>query len=139
MGILWQVLEQVVGDVHQRVNAGQVGRAEGGGARVAHRRPGDGVHLLDLVAFVQHTVDGGHEAEGADAVADEVGRIFTIDDALAEPLAAERAHVAHDGGIGARAGYQLQQLHEADGVVVVRDEEVALEVVATSLDQHRGR
>ena len=88
IAVIGQVLVEVVGDVGEGVEAGEVGGAEGGRARAAHHRAEDGVHLFDLVALVLRALQRLEEAVAADAVGDEVGGVGGEDDALAQPLGA---------------------------------------------------
>ncbi len=68
------------------------GQAEGGA--------GEGVDLFDGEVLVHHEADGVHQAEGADAVGDEVGGVVGVDDGFAEALVAEVSNGSDGGGVG---------------------------------------
>ena len=104
---------------------------------MAHGRAGDGVDLVDLIVHLHHRVDGGHQAEGPDAVTDEVRRVLAEHDALAEAEAAEVGEEVDDLRQRVRARHQLEQPHVAHRVEEVGDEEVLAEVLGASLG-HAG-
>ena len=117
----------VLGDVDEGVEADQVRRAEAGALRVAHRRAGDVVDVFGSETVFQHLMDRHHHRVGADAVADEVRRVFADDDALAEDVLAELGDALHRLGRGVRTRHQLEQLHVANRVEEVHHEEALLE------------
>ena len=106
---------------------------------MAHCGAGDGVDLVDLVVHLDHGVDGRRHAKGADAVADEIGRVLAEDDALAEAEATELGKEVHDLGLGLFAGDQLEQPHVAHRVEEVGDEEMLLEILRAPLGHARDR
>ena len=77
----------------------QIDGAEGCGFRPADGLSGERVDLFDGQVHFLHQAHDVQHGKSADAVADEVGRVFGEDDAFAE------AHVAEVGdGIDARRG-----------------------------------
>jgi hypothetical protein len=126
-------------DVREDVDPHQVGGAEGCRSRVAHGRTGDRVHLVHLVVHLHHCVDGRGHAEGADAVADEVGRVLTEDNPLAEAETTEVSEEVEDLGLGLLTGHQLEEPHVANGVEEVGDQEVLLKVLRPALGHARYR
>ncbi len=115
--------------MHEHVQAGEVAGAEDGGARPPHRLAQDGVDLVEAVAHLQRAPQRHHEAIDADAIGDEVGRIFAQHHALAQAVRAEGPPEIHDLGRGVVVGHQLQQLHVTHGIEEVRDQETAPKIL----------
>ena len=79
------------------------------------------------------------KAVGADAVADEVGPIFAVDDALAQPLVPKSPIYDISSGSVSGPGDEFQQLHEAHRVEEVGNQEVAAEVFARPVERAGAR
>ena len=135
--VLGQRVEAVVRDVRERVEADEICRAEARALGVRHGRAGDVVDVLGREAVLQHLVDGGHHGVRADAVTDEVRRVLAEDDALAERVLREADAMGDDVLVGLGTGDDLEELHVANGVEEVENEEVLLEVRGASFGHLR--
>ncbi len=127
-----QHLSEILDDVRQHVQTNDIQRAEGRRLRQAHRRAGERVYLLDRVAALLHQAQHGQRHDGADAVADEIWRVFGDDDAFTQHDIAK----ARDGFYNFRQrlarGDDLQQLHVPRRVEEVRSQPVTPEIFAES-------
>ena len=114
-----EVLRHLRGHVHPR----NVGGAEGRALRPAEGGAGEGVHLLDREIEVHHRPKGRAEAEGPDAVGDEVGRVLAAHDPLAEDAVGEGLEGREHLLVGFRPRDRLEELQVARRVEEVRAEE----------------
>ena len=95
-----QLEAEVLRDVREDVDAGDVHRPERRALRPAERRPGDRVDLLDRVAAALERLQRQHHAVEPEVVGDEVRRVLRDDDALAEAVIGELRHALDDRRIG---------------------------------------
>ncbi len=128
--VLRQGLVEVRHDVVGRVEAHEVDRPEDGRAGPAQGGADDGVDVLDLHALGKHEVHGVGHVEDADAVGDEVGHVLADDDALAEHVLAEAAHVLDHFLLRLLAGDDLDELHVPRRVEEVDAQEPFLQALA---------
>src|SRR5690606_13184744 len=119
-----------LGHVDHGIDAHNVTRIEGGALGTAHGLAHDLVHLLDGEAVLHHGVHGGHDGVHADAVGNEVGGVFAVDDALAKELA-KASHAIHDLRLGLGTGHHLEEVHVTHGIEEVQHQE--------ALTQGRGK
>ena len=131
--VLGDRLVEVVGDVAERVEPDDVGRAERRALRVADELPREFVDLLDRVVALGGLAERLHHRVDADPVADEVRRVFGDDDALAEVDAGEVRHALDNCRVGVRRRDHLEQLEVARRVEEVGPEEALLEIVRAAL------
>src|SRR5579884_2293308 len=108
--IVWHAFVNVPDDVNQDVQADDVRGAKGGGLGPAHGRTGAGVHFLDGHAEGGHQAEGIKHGESADAVGNEVRRVFGDDHAFAEAAVAEVAESFEHVRGGARTRDDFHQL-----------------------------
>ena len=115
-------LRQVRDHVRQHVDAGDIHRPEGRALRPADRRPGHGVDLFDGVVPAPGAAKVRLDAEQAEMVGDEIGRVPGDDDALAEAAIGATGDAVDDRrqGIGGRD--DLEQVEVARRIEEVRAE-----------------
>ncbi|EKD39983.1 MAG: hypothetical protein ACD_75C00218G0001 [uncultured bacterium] len=111
-------------DMAEGVEADQIGRAERRALRAGGGRTGDGIHLFDGHAHLNHMLDAFIDRIGADPVGDKIGGILGEDDAFAHPLAEEIGHAFNHGRIGLVAGDDLHQPHITRRVEEMGGEEI---------------
>ena len=75
--------------------------------------PGEGVDFFDGEIHLLHQAHDVEHRKCADAVADEVGRVFGDDDAFAETYVAEVGDGVDGGAVGFGRGNDFQQAHVA--------------------------
>jgi len=122
---------EVLRHMRHHVDANHVAQPKGSCLRPADRSAGQRVDLFDRETLLLHEADRIAHREGADAVRDEVWRVVSMDDRLAQAQVAEVFDRCHIGGIGIRCRDDLEQPH-----VARRVEEVRAEPVASQLHGH---
>ena len=86
-----------------------------------------------------HLIDRVHHRERADAVGDEVRRVFRPHDALAEPLVANFFQRREHFGARFRARDQFHQLHVARRIEEVRPGPVLLKILRAAFGDQVNR
>ena len=133
--VVLQVVLHRLDDVAHRVQADDVRRAERtrlGAAQLGAGQVVDDVHgQAELLGFV----DRGQHAEDADAVGDEVRRVFRAHDALAQRGRQERLELVEDCRLRGRGRDQFDQVHVARRVEEVHAAEARLQVGVEAFGQ----
>ncbi len=126
--------------MHKHVDAGQVRRAEDGGARTSDQRAGQCIDFIDLKIALLHQVDCLDHPVHTKTVADKTRHISSAHRSFAQHLSSEPLDGLDTRGVrlGSRNG--LEQVQVARWIEEVRTEESLSEAVRTSLDQtiHRN-
>ena len=91
---------QVVCDVHENVEAGNVDSTKCGALRPADRGACHRIDLLDRVPAGGERLKNADEAMHGDMIGDESRRVLRDDDVLAEPPISELAHCGDDCRVG---------------------------------------
>ena len=129
-GVVGDAVVEIARDVRPDVEADDIEQAVAAGFGEADQIAGERVDFFDgVVVFHGELLDGAAE-ETADAIADEVGRVFAVDDAFAEAAVAEFAEESEDAGIGFSAGDHLDQVQIARRVEEMRAAEMAAQIGA---------
>ncbi len=119
----------------QHIQPHQIDGLEHSGFGPTHGRTEEGVHLGDGQPLFQHQLHGAHDAVHPDAVADEIGRVFSPHDSFAQPALPEIGHELEHLGRCLFAGNQFQQFHVAHRVEKVRSQKMVFEIVAQPFAQ----
>src|SRR5262249_33127211 len=122
---------EVLRHVNGGVQADDVERSERRALGMADGGPGHRVDLFGRVTAFEHDLDGVEHGEIADAVGDETGRVFRVNDALAQRPVAEIGDEVRDLGVSFRRGDDFEQMQIARRVEEVRAQKPAAEVVGT--------
>ena len=122
----------VADDVAENVEADEIDGAEGRGARPAHGLSGERVDFFDGEVHLLHQAHDVEHGKCADAIADEVGRVFGEDDAFAQAHVAEVRDGVDQSAVGFGRWDQFEQAHVARRIEEVRAEPGAAEVVGES-------
>ncbi len=99
--------------MRERVEADDVGGAEGRAPGAADQGAGQRIDGIETDIELLRVVDGRQHREHADAVGDEVGRVLGADHALAERGDEKFFEIVENAGIGFAARDQLDQMHVA--------------------------
>jgi hypothetical protein len=129
----------ILHDVQQHIEADEIGGAKGRRFRLADRRAGAGVDFFDGHAERAHEVQRVEHGKCADAVGDEVRRIFRDHYAFAQATVAEFREGLDDFRRGLRPGNQLDQFHIARRVEKVRAGPVLLKLFAHASGNQMNR
>ena len=113
VGLQAQVVLQRLDDVGHGVQAHHIGRAEGAGRCAAQLLAGQIVHHVIAQAKVVHLFHGRQHAGNADAVGDEVGRVFGTHHTLAQAAGHKGFQLVQHFGLGGGGVDQLHQRHVA--------------------------
>ena len=139
MGIFCRIYIQVIGDIDQRIQAGQVSGAEGRRFRPPHSWPQDSIDLADTIAFAQRIPKRRHKPVGADTVGNEVWGILAKDNSLAKHFRGKLLHKLQQSWISVNIGHNFQQAHVAHRVEEVCNQEVLAEILAAPFGEHMCR
>ena len=125
--------------MHQHIDAGEIARAEGRGFGAGEERAGECVDFTDGEVVVHHRASGDDHAVHAQSVGDEARDILGDDNAFAEDAFLEVAHGVED--VRCRFGRRddLEEVHVARRIEVVRAAELLAEPFGASLEQNRHR
>ena len=92
LGIVRQILMQVLHHVRENIQANQIERAEGCGFGATGRGASDLVNLFDRIAVFEHRTHRHERAEGADTICNEVRTILRDHDAFAQTFVEKTKH-----------------------------------------------
>ncbi len=123
-----QILAHVIG----YINPSQVSEPEGAHLRPADQLAGQCIHLFDRVIMGQPIINRVRSSNLADAVGDEVGRVFAYDHALAQAALAETLDEGHGVGEGIGRRDHFDQFHIARRIEEVGAHEVLAKVQAAT-------
>ena len=126
-------------DVRQNIDAHQIGKAKGSGARPADGGAGQRVDLFDRESLLQHQVPGVEHDRNADAIGDEVGRVVRRDHLLAERAVGKGGECGDQRGIGLRRRDHFDKAHIARRIEEVRAEEPAAHIGNRGGDARDGQ
>ena len=132
-----QVRSGVANDVSQNIEPDQIGQAERRCLGPTDSRARQRVDVFDAEVHVLHQTHDVQDAEGADAISDEVGRVFGENHTLAQMQIAEVGDDIHRGRIGVGRGDQLQQPHVARRIEEVSAEPAAPEIFGEAFHDFR--
>ena len=90
---------------------------------------GERVHVFDGEIHLLHQAHDVEDGECADAIGDEVGRVFGVDDAFAQLDVGEMGDGFEQHAIGIGRGNEFEQPHVTRGIEEVRAKPAAAEVV----------
>ena len=119
----------IANNMAEDIESDQIAEAEGRHLGPADGGAGERVHFFDAEVHLLHDAHDVQHGKGADAVGDEVGRVFGVHHALAEMQIAEVRDGLHGRGIGVRRGNDFQQPHVARRVEEMRSKPAAAEVL----------
>ncbi len=138
-GIVGQRVLHGLDHVAHGVQAHHVGSAESAGLGAAELGAGEVVDHIATQAELLRLMDGGHHAEDADAVGDEVGRVLGAHHALAEGGDKEAFELVEDLSLGRGGRDQFDQMHVARRVEEMHAAEARLQGRIEAFGQRRDR
>src|SRR5262249_864837 len=113
---------EVSSDVDRSVETHDIERSKCCALGVPDQWACECVNLLDRVVTLDHRLDSIEHCKRANPIGDEVGRVFGIDNALAQNTVAEPRDEAGDLSGGLRSAYQFQQMEVSRRVEEMRTE-----------------
>ncbi len=122
----------VAHDVAEDVEADEINGAEGRGLRPADGLSGQSIDFFDGQIHFLHETNHVQHGKCSDTVADEVGRVFGDDHALAQLDVAKMRDGVDRGAVGFRSGNDFEQPHVARRIEEVSAEPRAAEIVGES-------
>ena len=126
--------------MHEDVEADDVGGAEGCGLGLADGGTGAGVHFFNGHAQFGHQAQRVHHGKRADAIGDEIGRVFGDDHAFAKAAVAKIGEGFQDFGGGFRPGDQFDEFQIARRIEEMRAGPVLLKFFAHAFgDEMHGQ
>ena len=111
--IVRQAIFHGVDDMGQGVQAHHIGGAEGGTLGTPEERACQGIHLVEAQSMRFSMMHGSKNGKYANAIGDEVRRIFRAHHAFAERGHEEIFQLIEDHRIGRSLGNQFDQCHIA--------------------------
>ena len=132
-------LREAGGHVHEHVEAGEIAGAEGRGLGARDERPRERVDLGDGEVVLHHQSPCDDHAVHSEPIGDEAGHVLGEDDALAKDALLKVAHAREHLGERLIRGDELEQVHVARRIEVVRAEEALAELLRSTLQQDRHR
>ena len=130
---------EIVGDVHEDVEPGDVDGAERRALRPADRGACDRIDFLDRIRPVGQRLENAHETVHGDMVGDESRRVLRDDHVLSEPAIGKVAHRRDDGRIGVGRRNHFEQRQVSRRIEKMRAEPMAAEIVAAPLGETCNR